>query len=195
MRNETTTVLYFVRHAESAYVEGQERERGLTEQGKRDAAAVAILLREERIQCFYSSPYTRAVDTIQELAEGAGAFVVTEEDLRERKLSDETVKHADFREAKQRLYLNPSFAYPGGESGEQACSRAVTVIEQILDTHAGQKVAIGTHGDVMTLIFQHYDPSYGFDFWKSTTMPDIYKLEFDMEHKLVQVNRMWKEPN
>ncbi|NUU76537.1 histidine phosphatase family protein [Paenibacillus xylanilyticus] len=185
MRNEATTVLYFVRHAESAYVEGQERERGLTEQGKRDAAAVATLLREERIQCFYSSPYKRAVDTIQELAEGAGAFVVTVEDLRERKLSDETVKHADFRGAKQRLYLDPSFAYPGGESGEQACSRAVPVIERILDTHAGQKVAIGTHGDVMTLIFQHFDPSYGYDFWVSTTMPDIYKLEFDKEHNLV----------
>lgn len=30
--SEASTFLYFVRHAESRYVEGQERERGLTEQ-------------------------------------------------------------------------------------------------------------------------------------------------------------------
>ncbi|MEO2203833.1 histidine phosphatase family protein [Paenibacillus pabuli] len=192
MSIEVRTTLYFVRHAESAYVEGQERERGLTDQGRLDAAAVAELLSQEKIQWYYSSPYRRAVDTIQELADQSRAAIVTEEDLRERQLSDERVKHADFLEAKRLLYLEPSYAYPGGESGEQAGSRAAAVIERILDTHAGQKVAIGTHGDVMTLIFQHYDTSYGYEFWKCTTMPDIYKLEFNMEHELVQVTRLWQ---
>nr|WP_154893479.1 histidine phosphatase family protein [Paenibacillus xylanexedens] len=193
MSKESRTILYFVRHAESAYVEGQERERGLTERGCRDAAIVAEVLSQEKIQWYYSSPYRRAVDTIQELADRSSALLVMEEDLRERQLSDERVKHANFLESKRRLYLAPSFAYPGGESGEQAGARAVAVIERILDTHAGQKVVIGTHGDVMTLILQHYDMSYGYEFWKSTTMPDIYKLEFNMEHELEGVTRLWQE--
>ncbi|MGG4128132.1 histidine phosphatase family protein [Paenibacillus illinoisensis] len=192
MSKESRTILYFVRHAESAYVEGQERERGLTERGCGDAAIVAEVLSQEKIQWYYSSPYRRAVDTIQELADRSSAPVFMEEDLRERQLSDERVKHANFLESKRRLYLAPSFAYPGGESGEQAGARAVAVIERILDTHAGQKVVIGTHGDVMTLIFQYYDSSYGYDFWKSTTMPDIYKLEFNMEHELEGVTRLWQ---
>ncbi|MEK4435470.1 MULTISPECIES: histidine phosphatase family protein [Paenibacillus] len=192
MSEESRTILYFVRHAESAYVEGQERERGLTERGCRDAANVAEVLSQEKIQWYYSSPYRRAVDTIQELADRTSAAVLMEEDLRERQLSDERVKHADFHESKLRLYRDPSFAYAGGESGEQAGSRAVAVIHRILNNHTGQKVAIGTHGDVMTLIFQHYDSSYGYEFWKSTTMPDIYKLEFNMEHQLVQFTRLWQ---
>ncbi|WKL01389.1 phosphoglycerate mutase family protein [Paenibacillus amylolyticus] len=81
MMSEASTVLYFVRHAESRYVEGQERERGLTEQGHQDAGTVASLLHGEQIQLFYSSPYRRAVDTIQILADRSGGIVVTEEDL------------------------------------------------------------------------------------------------------------------
>ncbi|OPG99690.1 histidine phosphatase family protein [Chryseobacterium mucoviscidosis] len=193
MTNEANTALYFVRHAESEYMEGQERERGLTEQGKRDAATVAGLLHREQIQLFYSSPYRRAVDTIQGLAEVSGGIVVTEEDLRERELSGPEVKHEHFRKAKLRLYDDPGFAYAGGESGEVAVSRAITVIQQILDRHPGQKIVIGTHGDIMTLIFNYYDPSYGYDFWVNKTMPDIYKLEFDRESRLVQVTRLWEE--
>ncbi|WP_240767985.1 hypothetical protein [Paenibacillus amylolyticus] len=49
--SEASTVLYFVRHAESRYVEGQERERGLTEQGHQDAGTVASLLHGEQIHC------------------------------------------------------------------------------------------------------------------------------------------------
>ncbi|WP_458126556.1 histidine phosphatase family protein [Paenibacillus sp. Z3-2] len=192
MMSEASTVLYFVRHAESQYVEGQERERGLTEQGHQDAGTVANLLHGEQIQLFYSSPYRRAVDTIQILADRSGGIVVTEEDLRERQLSSSDVKHKNFREAKLRLYRDPMYAYPGGESGEQARSRAVAVIERILSKHAGQKIVIGTHGDVMTLIFQHYNSSYGYDFWETTTMPDIYTLEFDGRCKLVQVTRLWE---
>ncbi|KOY17330.1 histidine phosphatase family protein [Paenibacillus xylanivorans] len=193
MTNEANTALYFVRHAESEYIEGQERERGLTEQGKRDAASVAGLLHREQIQLFYSSPYRRSVDTIQGLAEVSGGIVVTEEDLRERELSGPEVKHEHFREAKQRLYDDPAFAYSGGESGEVAGARAIAVIQRILDRHTGQKIVIGTHGDIMTLIFNYYDPSYGYDFWVNTTMPDIYKLEFERESRLVQVTRLWEE--
>lgn len=193
MRNEAHTALYFVRHAESEYMEGQERERGLTEQGKRDAATVAGLLHREQVQLFYSSPYRRAVDTIQGLAEVSGGIVVTEENLRERTMSGSEVRHENFREAKQRLYLDPTFSYPGGESGEEAVSRAMAVVQRILDRHPGQKVVIGIHGDIMTLILGYYDPSYGYDFWANTTMPDIYKLEFDRESRLVQVTRLWEE--
>jgi 2,3-bisphosphoglycerate-dependent phosphoglycerate mutase len=193
MTNEANTALYFVRHAESEYIEGQERERGLTEQGKRDAASVAGLLHREQIRLFYSSPYRRAVETIQGLAEVSDGIVVTEEDLRERELSGPEVKHEHFLEAKQRLYINPAFAYSGGESGEVAGARAIAVIQRILDRHPGQKIVIGTHGDIMTLIFNYYDPSYGYDFWANTTMPDIYKLEFDRDGRLVQVTRLWDD--
>ncbi|AWB45595.1 hypothetical protein DCC85_16275 [Paenibacillus sp. CAA11] len=76
------TMLYFVRHAESEYIEGQERMRGLTEQGGRDALQVAALLADERIDRFISSPYERAVQTLEPLAERGSKRIELYEDLR-----------------------------------------------------------------------------------------------------------------
>lgn len=185
------TTLYFVRHAESVYVEGQERERGLTERGMLDAAKIADVLVQERIRWFYSSPYRRAVDTLRVLAGNCGCEITMEEDLRERKLSGKDLGKENFREAKQRVFLDPEFAFPGGESSVEAGMRAVAVLERILQQHAGEKVAIGTHGDIMTLMLNHYDPAYGYEFWESTSMPDIYKLEMDAERRLVGIERLW----
>ncbi|MBA9086191.1 hypothetical protein FHR92_002664 [Fontibacillus solani] len=42
----------------------------------------------------------------------------------------------------------------------------------------------------MTLMMNYFDNTYGFEFWESTTMPDIYKLEFE-ENKLNNVTRLW----
>lgn len=185
------TTLYFVRHAESVYVEGQERERGLTERGMLDAAKIADVLVQERIRWFYSSPYRRAVDTLRVLAGNCGCEITMEEDLRERKLSEKDLGKENFREAKQRVFLDPEFAFPGGESSVEAGKRAVAVLERILQQHAGEKVAIGTHGDIMTLMLNHYDPAYGYEFWENTSMPDIYKLEMDAERRLVGIKRLW----
>ena len=192
MSIEAYTSLYFVRHAESRFIEGKERERGLTEQGDLDAKKVANLLQAEHIAFLYSSPYLRAVQTIQILADLYGKPVLTFEDLRERALSGSHVKHDDFHEAKRQLYLDASFAFPGGESGIQAQARAVNIIEQVLGEHRGNKIVIGTHGDIMTLIFQHVDPNYGFEFWKSTTMPDIYRMDLDRADNMLQITRMWE---
>lgn len=192
MSRTAHTRLYFVRHAESRYVEGRERERGLTEQGCLDAKKIAKLMQQEAIDIFYSSPYLRAVHTIQVWADFCGKRVYTEEDLRERALSGPHVKHEHFHESKRRLYRDASFAFPGGESGQQARTRALSVIERILHKHAGQSIVIGIHGDVMTLILQHYDPAYGFEFWESTTMPDIYRLDLDIDHQMLRIARMWQ---
>ncbi|WP_260984521.1 histidine phosphatase family protein [Paenibacillus xylanexedens] len=142
MSAEAYTSLYFVRHAESRFIEGQERERGLTEQGNLDAKKVAQLLHKEDVEVFYSSPFLRAVHTIQRLADLCGKSVFIEEDLRERTLSGTHVKHDDFYEAKRQLYDDIAFAFPGGESGIQAQKRAVNTIEQMLGEHRGKKVVI-----------------------------------------------------
>ena len=55
----------------------------------------------------------------------------------------------------------------------------------------GQKIAIGTHGNIMTIILNYFDKNYGYDFWLQTSKPDIYKLEFD-GIELLRVNRLWE---
>jgi len=65
------------------------------------------------------------------------------------------------------------------------------VFENILKQHQGENIVIGTHGNIMTIIMNYYDPSYGFEFWESTSKPDIYKMTFN-RNQLDGIERIWK---
>lgn len=94
--------------------------------------------------------------------------------------------------ASKRMFEDPDYALRGGESNTVCQNRAVDVLKQILKEYKGTKVAIGTHGHVMTLMMNYFDASYGFDFTNQTSKPDIYKLQFK-EMELEQVTRLWEE--
>ncbi|WP_273129372.1 histidine phosphatase family protein [Bacillus weihaiensis] len=187
------TYIYMVRHGESPYTEGTERTRGLSEKGIVDAKRVTHILLKENIEVFVSSPYNRAVLTIEDLAKRSGKEVLVFEDLRERIFSNE-----DYRMSDKDLYPlltksfdDPHFSLNGAESNADCQSRAIAVLKEILSTYQGNKVAIGTHGAVMALMMGYYDSEYDLNFLLTTSKPDIYRMEF-IEHELVGVTRLWK---
>lgn len=185
------TKLYMVRHAESPYKENTERSRGLSAQGELDAERVTQRLLPESIDHLVSSPYERALATLRGLSITTGREIQIEEDLRERKLAgSDLIIGNRFAEAKKQVYDDFSYSFLGGESSRQAQKRAVAVIIRLLEEHAGKKIAIGTHGDIMTLMLNHFDPSYHYGFWLSTSMPDIYRLDF-AGLNLQKVTRLW----
>lgn len=170
------------------YVEGKERSRGLSDIGIANALIVRDLLKTENIDKFISSPYERSIETIRPTANEYLKEIKIEEDLRERSIGDFTP--LTFKEAKHKVYQDIHFAFPHGESSLNAQIRAVKVIEDILETYEGKKIVIGTHGDIMTLMINHFDKRYGFDFWQSTSLPDIYKFKFE-EKRLISSIRIW----
>ena len=76
-------------------------------------------------------------------------------------------------------WADPAFFYPGGESNLVAQRRAVAVVERLAALHPQEQIVVATHGNLLALILQHYDPAVGFAFWMALTMPDIYRLEID----------------
>lgn len=188
------TVIYMVRHAESPYSEGTERTRGLTAQGKLKVEKVTEILKQEGIDAVVSSPYARAVMTVQGLADHLNVEVELFEDLRERHFSGDDYKISDdrFMDVIRELFQDPESALPGGESNKACQRRALDALKPILEKYAGKRVAIGTHGNVMTLMMNHFDPGYGFEFLDRTTKPDLYKMEFE-DSVLVRVARLWEE--
>ncbi|WGU96626.1 histidine phosphatase family protein [Paenibacillus dendritiformis] len=187
------TVVIFIRHAESEYAAGRERERGLTEQGMKDARRVSETLAMEPIDHVYSSPYARAILTVQALADARGLTVRTVDELHERRIAgdDHPLNASQFFAAKRRALEDFTYAEPGGESSQAAQSRAVPSLLGLIRRHEAQRIAIGTHGDIMTLMMNYFDSVYGYDFWKATSMPDIYRCTF-RGGNLVEVERMWK---
>lgn len=183
------THVYMIRHAESMYVQDQEKTRGLSEKGWQDAQCVAEILQAEQIDVFVSSPYARAIQTIETAAKQANREIKQEPGFRERELG---AWGEHFVQAIEHVFANLEFAFAGGESNAVAGERGLAAFQEVLDHHRGKKVAIGIHGNIMTIIMNHYDPSYDFSFWKKTSMPDIYQLSFE-EDRLIQVERLWND--
>ncbi|MGR3763345.1 histidine phosphatase family protein [Rossellomorea sp. NS-SX7] len=182
------TNIYFVRHAHSVYTP-EELKRPLSEKGTRDAERVRSLLKDKNIHAVCSSPYKRAIETVEGIASHYDKEIEIYEEMKERQLSGEPVE--DFSHAIKKVWTEPEFSFDGGESNKEAQNRGIRSFLRILEKYEGKNVAIGTHGNIMVLIMNHFDERYGFDFWKKLEMPDIYKMTFEGK-SLTGVERVWE---
>ncbi|MFD1637421.1 histidine phosphatase family protein [Evansella tamaricis] len=176
-----------MRHAHSTYTP-DELHRPLSKRGLSDAEKVAQTLMEHHIDYVISSPYKRAVQTVEGLANLIGQKVIINEHFKERKLSEHPV--SDFEMAITKVWEDETFFWEGGESNVSAQRRSVKATLKLLNTYEGKNIAVGTHGNLMVLIMNYFDKRYSFDFWKQLEMPDIYKLSF-LKENLKGVNKIW----
>lgn len=180
------TNLFFVRHAHSTYTP-DELERPLSDRGLKDAKLVAELLKRMDIDHVISSPYKRAIQTVEGIAKYIGKEIEIVEDLRERTLSPHPI--ADFNEAITKVWSDFDFSLEEGESSSIAQKRGIAATLEIIDQYKGQNVVIGSHGNIMVLIMNYFDQQYDVRFWEQLEMPDIYKLSFH-EKELIGVKRV-----
>lgn len=171
------TRVYFVRHAQSDWRSGSDRERGLTAEALEDRKVVLEFLRDKRVDAFYCSPYRRSIDTIQEAAEFYGQTIQTDERLRER----ETVPGGNSRELFRKRWADFDWHEPGGESLRSVQERNIAALTEILAREQGKTLVIGTHGTALSTILNYYDPGYDCDSFLRIIdwMPFIVELDFD----------------
>jgi 2,3-bisphosphoglycerate-dependent phosphoglycerate mutase len=170
------TNIYFVRHAHSTYTP-DELGRPLSDKGFADAEKIKRILAEEKIDLFLSSPYLRAVQTIQGAADRQGREITLVDGFKERLLTGEPA--ADFNKAIQRVWDDWNFSWEGGESNLAAQERGVAALMKVLGEHEGKNIVIGSHGNIMVLIMNYFNQSFELEFWQQLEMPDIYRLSFD----------------
>lgn len=169
------TLIYLVRHAEAEHSD-DEAGRPLTAQGLLDAEQVARDLAHESFDAIFSSPYRRAVQTVEPLAAQAAKTVQLLPAFRERGLGDGV---ADLEKALFKSWRDFDFAYPGGESNAVAKARGVAAVEQLAREQMGHRVAVGTHGTLLGLILHHYAPEkYDLVGCRQLGLPDIFLLVF-----------------
>ncbi|MBO0992691.1 histidine phosphatase family protein [Bacillus sp. SD088] len=147
-------------------------------------------MKRENIDYVYSSPYKRAVQTIEGLAKYIDKEIQIKNDFKERILAGKSVE--DFTAAISKVWEDDDFSWEGGESNRAAQKRGADALLQVLETHKGKNIVIGTHGNIMVLMMNYFDPTYGFEFWKTLEMPDIYKCSFN-GNKLKEVLRVWRD--
>jgi 2,3-bisphosphoglycerate-dependent phosphoglycerate mutase len=188
------TTIYMVRHAESPFEFGQEKTRGLSEEGFEASRRVADILADVEIDHIVSSSYTRAIQTVQCLADRKGLPVIGYEELKERPIKglDYKAPWEELVVAIERSFVDLDYVLEGGESTRETQQRAIPVIEELLREYSGKSVVIGTHGNIMVAIMNYYDKNYGFEFWNRTSKPDIYKMTFT-QNQLESVERLWDD--
>lgn len=156
------THLILIRHGETKWnVEGRwqgQADTPLNERGREQACQLARELSGVDIQAIYSSDLQRAMETAQPLALAAGLQIHTDVRLREinqgewqgLRLNEIQARYAELYQRREQDPLD--IAPPGGESILQMQQRAFKVLDEILQQHAGETVAIVCHGLTIAVI-------------------------------------------
>lgn len=165
--------IYVVRHCKA---EGQPPESPLTKEGFEQAKELAAFFDDVKVTRIISSPYQRAIQTVQPLAEQLDVEVEMNDQLRERKLSPEPL--LDWLDKLRKTFDNPDLKFEGGESSKEAANRIAEVAESVFKSEFENTIIV-THGNLMALLLNHYDKQFGFDEWARLSNPDIYLLKQD----------------
>ena len=176
------TTVYFIRHAEADNKVRDGRSRPLTPRGLADRRLVTEFLRNKGIDAVLSSPFQRAVDTVAEFADEAGLTILTLDGLREHECDSEWAKGAIFFNFLRQQWADFSHKPDAdGESLGEVQERNIAALNDALEKHEGQTIAIGTHGTALSTIINYYDNSYNFDSFMDMVnlMPWAVKMTFD----------------
>ncbi|MBH0172124.1 histidine phosphatase family protein [Fictibacillus sp. 23RED33] len=160
-----------IRHCKA---EGQESNAPLTAEGEQQAKELAVFLEGQDFDCVISSPFKRAIDTIKPYAELNNRTIKVDERLAERILSIED--DPNWRDNLERTYKEEHLKFPGGESTFEAKQRITSLIYD-LQAKSYKSVLIVTHGNLLSLMINLYDSSFGFKEWELLSNPDVFLID------------------
>jgi 2,3-bisphosphoglycerate-dependent phosphoglycerate mutase len=177
--------IYILRHCEA---EGQPAESQLTERGFKQALDVSEFFSEIKIDRIISSPYKRAIQSIQPLAKRLNVEIEINRQLTERVLSTKNL--SDWLEKLSTTFKDIELKFEGGESSQEAMKRIVEVVEEVFNGESKNTIIV-THGNLMSLLLKYYNENFGFDDWQNLSNPDIFVLR-DVSNKVIY-ERLWNK--
>lgn len=177
--------IYIIRHCEA---KGQPFEANLTERGLSQANHLAEFFSNIKIDQIISSPFWRAIQSIEPTSHTKNINIVVDERLSERKLSSGDLP--DWLEKLKTTFDEMELKFDGGESSQVATNRAISVINQIISSDH-QKTIVVTHGNLMSLILKYFNEDFGFENWKKLSNPDVFVLK--VKDNDIVYERLWQE--
>jgi 2,3-bisphosphoglycerate-dependent phosphoglycerate mutase len=133
-------------------------------------------LTELRPVAVWSSPYRRAVQTVEPAAQALGLPVRTRWELREW---DDGLPFTDDWEPRYAdSWADPSYARPEGESLDQLTVRAVDAVRALARQHRGRVVLAAGHGTFISRALAGFGQPVDRAFCQRMPLPAIYRLRF-----------------
>lgn len=143
------TTVYVLRHAQPAAGDMPNRSRPLTDLGRAQAEALVAYLNTLQLAAVYTSPFVRAVQTVQPFCQASGISAIEREDLRESGADE----------------LLP-----------QVRQRMVEAVQSIVDAHPDSRVLVCTHGGNIWGLISHFDSSFDYDNYRQIRSPDLKRF-------------------
>jgi 2,3-bisphosphoglycerate-dependent phosphoglycerate mutase len=177
-------IIYLVRHGKAT---GQAADAPLTAEGIDQAGALTEFLLGVGIGRIVSSPFARALKSIEPLSIRLNIEIKLDERLIEAPLS--TLDYSDWLDKLRETFSDFELSFEGGESSRAATDRAIAAINDalLLDT---DPIVVVTHGRLLTLILKHFDSKNGFEEWQDLTTPDVFRIVIKENES--QVDRIWQ---
>ncbi|MCG8607665.1 phosphoglycerate mutase family protein [bacterium] len=175
MQTSNQTTLFLLRHAESTPSSDlPERDWPLSAKGRRASQQIVKSLQPLQIERIVSSPYLRAIQTVEPFSAAVGLKVEVLADLRERKLTS-GFDH-NWSQVVRKAWQDLSYCLPGCESGYDCQGRIVCCLRQIATDHVGKNILVSSHGNAIGLFLNSLDSSFGYTDWAEMTMPDLFRI-------------------
>ncbi|MBB4825213.1 2,3-bisphosphoglycerate-dependent phosphoglycerate mutase [Sporosarcina luteola] len=171
--------IYLVRHCQAT---GEEPQAELTEKGKEQAEELMRFLEKRNIMNIISSPFTRAIHSIQPTAERLGLEVKIDSRLAEEKIISKNLK--DWLERLKGSIRDIDLKMAGGESSREVANRGIEVLEAVTDG-----TVLVTHRNTMGLLLMKIDGMEGIKEWASLSHPDVYEVKVRKDSYYVR--RIW----
>jgi broad specificity phosphatase PhoE len=163
-----TCIAFLIRHgathcnqAEPPILQGRTIDGPLSTTGQRQADQTAACLSRQPLSAVYSSPLRRAVETAERVARPHGLAVRTIDDICEVDVGAwERRSWTEIMRSEPELYASfqrdpARHGYRDGENLTQLAERVIPAIQQVMQSHRGQTIAIVGHNVVNRVILAH----------------------------------------
>lgn len=184
------TTVYFARHAEPDFNNHDDLTRALTEKGKRDLDLVNTYLEDKHIEVVLSSPFQRAIETVEGFAKTLNMKVTIVEDFRERRVDSCWIE--DFMGFAQKQWEDFEYKLSDGECLKEVQTRNIAALEKVLIEHKNKNIVVASHGTALSTILNYYDNSFGFKDFNDIKylMPWIVKFIFDENRRCIVLEKI-----
>ena len=180
------------RHCKSA-MDGADHERKLDDDGVKQSSSLSkkISQKVDSSTIIYSSPFTRAMESLKPLIkEDPSIKIFSEDALKEIKIgkSDSLTKHQII----EKMWENNEFKVEGGESQKDCYLKIEPFMKKTFHEfkNNNKNIILVTHGNLIGIILKNFFKlKFSFELWKKISMPDMYIIEFDKNKKATGFKR------
>ncbi|NRA68086.1 MAG: histidine phosphatase family protein [Pseudobacteriovorax sp.] len=170
-------IIYLLRHAQSyPQFDVSTENWPLSPKGDRQAGQLVSVLESLSIDKVYSSPYKRCLDTIKPFIDKHDIPCEIHDELRECHVTHKFMAKEEFLKVFEKSWEDFSFCLEDGESCQEAQKRIVDFLNG-LEANGNHNLLLSSHGNLIGLLLNHIDRSFGSNDANQLMNPDIKKLK------------------